>query len=73
MARQWFVPPIDSLFRGGMIDEDGTKEYFLPGVGQINEDQAAAVAGGRVMSSIAGAGGLAGSGGIAGQGGGLAG
>lgn len=72
MARQWFVPPVDSIFRGGMIDEDGTKEYFLPDVGQINEDQAAAV-GGRVMSSLAGAGGLAGSGGIAGTGGGLAG
>ena len=42
MARQWFVPGIDALFQGGMIDEDGTEEWFVPGVGMINEDQAAA-------------------------------
>ena len=42
MARQWFIPGIDSLFQGGMIDEDGEEEYFVPGVGMINEDQAAA-------------------------------
>lgn len=45
MARQWFVPGIDSLFQGGMIDEDGTEEYFVPDVGMINEDQAVAVGG----------------------------
>ena len=43
MARQWFMPGIDALFRGGMIDEDGTEEYFVPSVGYLNEDQAAAV------------------------------
>ncbi len=37
MARQWFIPGIDALFRGGMIDEDGAKEYFVPGVGMLNE------------------------------------
>ncbi len=69
MARQWFIPGINSLFQGGMIDEDGEEEWFVPSVGMINEDQAA----GRVMSSLAGSGGLVGLGGIAGQGGGLAG
>ncbi len=44
--RQWFMPGIDALFRGGMIDEDGTEEYFVPRAGMLNEDQAAAVAGG---------------------------
>ncbi len=39
MARQWFLPSPD----GGMIDEDGTEEYFVPDVGQINEDQSAVV------------------------------
>ncbi len=38
MARQWFLPSP----HGGMIDEDGEEEYFVPSVGQINEDQAAA-------------------------------
>ena len=36
MARQWFLPG------GGMIDEDGVEEYFVPSVGYLNEDQAAA-------------------------------
>ena len=36
MARQWFLPSPE----GGQIDEDGTEEYFVPSVGQINEDQA---------------------------------
>lgn len=72
MARQWFIPGIDALFQGGMIDEDGTEEWFVPGVGMINEDQTPAPSG-RIMSSLAGTGGLAGLGGIAGQGGGLAG
>ncbi len=70
MARQWFMPGVDELSRGGMIDEDGTEEYFVPRVGYLNEDQA--TVSGRVMSSLAGAGGLAGHGGIAGAGGGLA-
>ena len=42
MARQWFMPGVDALFQGGMIDEDGTEEYFVPVVGYLNEDQAAA-------------------------------
>lgn len=42
MARQWFMPGIGGIFQGGMIDEDGTEEYFVPDVGMINEDQAAA-------------------------------
>lgn len=41
MARQWFVP----LELGAMIDEDETEEWFVPSLGQINEDQAAAGAG----------------------------
>jgi len=53
MPRQWFVPPVDNLFQGGMIDEDGTEEYFLPGVGMINEDQAAAVASDGILAGIA--------------------
>ncbi len=36
MARQWFLPSPG----GGMIDEDGAEEYFVPTVGMINEDQA---------------------------------
>ena len=67
--RQWFMPGIDAIFRGGMIDEEGTEEYFVPAVGMINEDQAAAAVSGRVMSSLVGSGGLAGHGGIAGVGG----
>ena len=38
MARQWFIPGIDALFQGGMIDEDGTEEYFVPRVGMLNEN-----------------------------------
>lgn len=44
MARQWFIPGIDTLFQGGMVDEDGEEEYFVPGVGMINEDQPEAAA-----------------------------
>ncbi len=40
MARQWFMPGVDALFQGGMIDEDGTREYFVPGVGFLNEGTA---------------------------------
>ncbi len=72
MARQWFIPSGVMTLSAVMIEEDGEEEYFIPALGMFNEDQAAA-AGGRVMSSLAGAGGLAGSGGIAGSGGGLAG
>ena len=43
MARQWFMPGVDALHRGGMIDEDGTEEYFVPEVGYLNEDQSAVV------------------------------
>lgn len=56
----------------GVFIEDGTDAFILPS-GVFAEDQAAAPAGGRVMSSLAASGGLAGHGGIAGQGGGLAG
>ncbi len=49
MARQWFLPNP----RGGMIDEDGEEEYFVPDVGMINEDQAAAVAGDGILVGIA--------------------
>ncbi len=35
--RQWFVPGV------GVIHEEGTKEYMLPGGGVIAEDQAVAV------------------------------
>ncbi len=38
MARQWMIPG------GGVIDEDGTEEYFVPGLGVVAEDQAAAAA-----------------------------
>ncbi len=41
MARQWFMPGIGFPFQGGMIDEDGVDEYFVPSVGILNEDQAA--------------------------------
>ncbi len=71
MAAQWFVPGDFMPVAGGMVDEDGTDEYFIPGLGMFNENQAAAAAG-RIMGSIAGKGGLAGPGGIAGIGGGLA-
>jgi hypothetical protein len=33
MARQWFLPEF------GTINEDGTDEYFLPGLGMIDNDQ----------------------------------
>lgn len=45
MARQWFIPGSGLPFSGAAINEDGTEEWFVPGVGAINEDQAAAVAG----------------------------
>ncbi len=50
MARQWFIPGIDSLFQGGMIDEEGIEEWFVPSVGMINEDQAVATAINLVMA-----------------------
>lgn len=65
--RQSFLPSY------GYIVEEGDEESFLPGVGYVKEDQADAPAAGRIMSSLAGHGGLAGMGGIAGAGGGLAG
>ena len=42
MASQWFVP-VGGIFPmvSVMIDEDGTDEFFIPGIGMINEDQAA--------------------------------
>ena len=43
MARQWFIPASSVMpYRGVMIDEDGTEEYFIPALGMFNEDQAAA-------------------------------
>ena len=39
MARQWFLPSP----QGGQIDEDDTEEYFVPTVGQINEDQSVVI------------------------------
>ncbi len=48
MARQWFLPSPD----GGMIDEDGTEEYFVPDVGQINEDQSAVIAATSVLTML---------------------
>jgi len=52
-----------------------TDEDIMPvaSTGLIREEEGAAPAGGRIMSSLAAAGGLVGEGGIAGQGGGLAG
>ncbi len=52
MARQWFIPGLDALFQGGMIDEDGTEEYFVPTVGQINEDQSAVVLTDSILSIL---------------------
>ena len=40
MARQWLIPGNGLPFSGGMIDEDGVEEWFVPSVGFINEDQA---------------------------------
>ena len=45
MARQWFIPGGVMPLSGVMIDEEGTEEYFIPALGMINEDQAAAVTG----------------------------
>jgi hypothetical protein len=52
-------------------NEEAAKEVI--GYQGIVQFQATAAAGGRIMSSLAGSGGLAAKGGIAGQGGGLAG
>ncbi len=51
---------------------DNTQGLFGQFRPVLDEAGAAAAAGGRIMSSIAGAGGLAAAGGIAGKGGGLA-
>ncbi len=51
MARQVFIPD------HGMMDEEGTEEIFVPGVGMLNEDQAAAApAGGddRIIYAVQG-------------------
>jgi len=55
---------------GAYVDTDQGAGVVVPGVGAVVEGEA--VGGGRIMSSLAAAGGLAGQGGIAGQGGGLA-
>lgn len=60
------------LVRGKRIQETGER-LGLVGGKRIKETITTAPAGGRIMSSMAGHGGLAGMGGIAGQGGGLAG
>ena len=46
MAAQWFIPSGAMPLSGVMVDEDGTDEYFIPGLGMFNEDQAAAAGGG---------------------------
>ena len=56
----------------GNLTEATTSTRMVPGIGMVTET-VAAVAAGRIMSSLAASGGLAGYGGIAGQGGGLAG
>tara|TARA_R110000803_G_scaffold112574_2_gene180904 strand:+ start:1125 stop:1334 length:210 start_codon:yes stop_codon:yes gene_type:complete len=53
--------------------EQGIAHIWIGRRGMQQEQAAAAVGGGRIMSSLAGYGGLAGKGGIAGIGGGLAG
>ncbi len=68
MARQWV-----SAIGGVAVHEDGTEEYVSAISGFAFQEDQAAVAAGRIMSSLVGAGGLAGLGGIAGIGGGLAG
>ncbi len=70
MARQYTSPLC------GAISETKAsgRQWTMPLGGAINDTTAAgAPAGGRVMSSLAGSGGLASMGGIAGSGGGLAG
>lgn len=67
MAREILIPGF------GRITEDEEKDVLIPGFGRVHFDQAAAPVGGRIMSSLAGSGGLAYKGGIAGPGGGLAG
>ena len=56
---------------GVVVDEEDGDEVFIPGYGVVAGFVAAAS--GRIMSSLAAAGGLAGKGGIAGAGGELAG
>jgi len=72
MATEYLnVPGFGSV----VIEDTDTWEYVnVPGFGALkNPNAAAAGGGGRIMSSLAGFGGLAGKGGIAGAGGGLAG
>jgi len=57
----------------GRVTEEEEKDVVVQGFGRVHFDQAAAPAGGRIMSSLAASGGLAYKGGIAGAGGGLAG
>ena len=59
--------------RSARQDQAKGVEYVLVGTRGAWQEQAAAAASGRIMSSLANHGGLAGSGGIAGKGGGLAG
>jgi hypothetical protein len=65
------------LLDGSFLNErDADEEYASLNGSYINDEAAAGGGGGgggRIMSSIAGSGGLAGKGGIAGMGGGLAG
>ena len=37
MAAQWFIPSGVMPLSGVMIDEDGEDEYFIPGLGMLNE------------------------------------
>ena len=44
MAEEWFVPSGVMPMSGGLINENDEDEWFVPGLGLINEDQAAAAA-----------------------------
>ena len=57
----------------GAVEQVAGRTWANSGGSGAHEDQAVAPAGGRIMASLAGSGGLAGMGGIAGAGGGLAG
>ena len=58
---------------GGKVYEETDSRKVVVGGKVLEETTVVAAGGGRIMSSLAAAGGLAGTGGIAGKGGGLAG
>ncbi len=43
MAEQWLIPSGVMPLSAVLIDEDGEEEYFIPGLGMFNEDQAAGI------------------------------